>query len=228
MTPVSTDDRLAELEAKLDGVARQVDYLVGAWRDDARRRQQWDELRHDLAPVTSEAFDVLARELDEVRDFVSPSDLLRFGKRVLRDLPYLEALLDQVESLSDLGSDISPLGREILVAAMARLADLEQRGYFALGRGVLACADAAVATLTEDDLRAVGRATPGAIRAIKEMAPGLARALGETPAEAPGLLRLLWRLRRPAARQGLARALGVLESLGGASAGPAAGAPAVH
>ncbi|MBS1196090.1 MAG: hypothetical protein H6R33_810 [Actinobacteria bacterium] len=198
MTPVSTDDRLAELEAKLDGVARQVDYLVGAWRDDARRRQQWDELRHDLAPVTSEA------------------------------LPYLEALLDQVESLSDLGSDISPLGREILVAAMARLADLEQRGYFALGRGVLGCADAVVATLTEDDLRAVGRATPGAIRAIKEMAPGLARALGETPAEAPGLMRLLWRLRRPAARQGLARALGVLEALGGASTGPAAGAPAVH
>ena len=31
-------------------------------------------------------------------------------KRLLRDLPYLEALLDQVESLSALGADLVPSG----------------------------------------------------------------------------------------------------------------------
>ena len=34
------------------------------------------------------------------------------------------------------------------------------------------------------------------------------------PPPSQGLLRLAWRLRRPAARRGLARALGLLEALG--------------
>lgn len=230
MTTAVAEDRLAALEAKLDGLSHQVEFVAATLREQEARRGMWDELRRDLAPLTSEAVDHLTRELDDVRAFVQPSDLLRLLRRLLRDLPYLEALLDQVESLSQLGADLSPLGREVVVAAMRGLADLEERGYFAFVKGAKGLMDRVVASLGPDDLRALGDALPPAVEALKDLAaPDVVRLLPRVAAELrrplredPGLLRLLWRVRRPEARRGLARVLGLLEALGGdPAAGPA-------
>ena len=141
MATAVAEDRLAALEAKLDAVSQQLDFVAATLREQELRRGMWDELRHDLAPITAEAMERVAGELDEVRGFIAPDDLLRLVKRLLRDLPYLEALLDQVESLSSLGADLSPLSRDILVAAMARLDDFQQRGYFTFARGLIRVTD---------------------------------------------------------------------------------------
>ncbi len=111
MTTAVAEDRLTTLEAKLDAVSHQLDYVAAALREQEVRRGMWDELRHDLAPVTAEAMERVTQELDEVRGFIEPDAMLRLLKRLLRDLPYFEALLDQVESLSSLGADVAPLGR---------------------------------------------------------------------------------------------------------------------
>jgi len=235
MTTAVAEDRLAALEAKLDAVSHQLDFVAAALREQETRRGMWDELRHDLAPVTAEAMERVSRELDEVRGFIEPAGLLRLVKRLLRDLPYLEALLDQAESLSSLGAEVAPLSRDILRAAMARLDDLERRGYCAFARGLVHLADGVVAGLGEEDLKALGRSVPPLVQSVKELAdpsvigllPGLVRGLRETPAETPGLLRLAWRLRRPAARRGLARALGLIEALG-APTGALPQADALH
>src|SRR5512137_1593086 len=107
MTTAVAEDRLAALEAKLDAVSRQLDYVAAALREQEGRRTMWDDLRRDLAPVTAEALERVTQELDDVRGFIAPEDLWRFFKRLVRDLPNLEALLDQVESLSQLGSDVA-------------------------------------------------------------------------------------------------------------------------
>jgi hypothetical protein len=214
MATAVVEDRLAALETKLDAVSHQLDFVAATLREQELRRGMWDELRHDLAPITAEAMQRVAGEMDEVRGFIEPDDLLRMIKRLLRDLPYLEALLDQVESLSALGADLSPLSRDILTAAMARLDDFQQRGYFTFARGLIRVADQVVAVLGEDEWQALARGAPAAMRTAQAMVPGLVGALQAVPAEAPGLMRLLWRLRRPAARRGLARALAVLEALG--------------
>ena len=214
MTTAIAEDRLAALQAKLDAVSQQLDFVAAALREQQLRRGMWDELRRDLAPITAEAMERVAHELDDVRGFIAPEDLLRFAKRLFRDLPYLEALLDQVESLSSLAAELSPLGRDMLMAAMARLDDFQRRGYFAFARGALQVSDQVVAAIGEDDLTALAAGAPAAVAAVKV----LAYSLGRAPTEPPGLLRLMWRLRRPAARRGLARALAALEALGGTTA----------
>jgi hypothetical protein len=226
MSTAVDQERLASLEARLEAISHQLDFVVSSLRDQELRQGMWDELRRDLAPVTGELMERVSRELDDVRSFIEPPDLLRAGKRLLRDLPYLEALLDQVESLSALGGEISPLSREILVAAMARLADLEQRGYFAFARASLQIIDALVTSLGAEQLQAVRDGIPAAVAALTELSrPEALAVLGEaaaalsrTPAKGKGLFGLLWALRRPRARLGLARALAILEALG--SAGP--------
>jgi hypothetical protein len=217
-------------------VSHQLDYVGAALREQEVRRGAWDELRRDLAPVTAEAMERVSRELDEVRGSIQPDGLLRIVKRLLRDLPFLEALLNQVESLSALGADLSPLGREILAAAMAGLADLEGRGYFAFARGTKQVMDEVVASLSEDDLRALGESVAPAVEALKELAhpevmrllQGVALQLREAPGEDKSLLGLLWQMRRPQARRGLSRALGLLEALGDGNDGPPIAGPADH
>lgn len=222
MTTVVAEDRLGALEVKLDALSHQLDYVAASLREQEVRRGRWDELRRDLAPITGEALELVSRELDDVRAFVEPSGLLRMLKRVLRDLPFLEALLDQVESLSQLGADLSPLGREVLMAAMGSLAHLEERGYFAFVKGARGLMDELVAGLGEEDLRKLGGSVAPAVQALKELAhpevmhllQDVAVQLRRSPAEDKGLLHLLWQVRRPRARRGLARVLGLLEALG--------------
>lgn len=226
MTTAVAEDRLAAVEAKLDALSHQLDFVAASLREQEVRRGMWDELRRDLTPVTAEAVGWISRELDDVRAFVEPAGLLRMLKRVLRDLPYLEALLDQVESLSQLGADLSPLGREVLTAAMKGLADLESRGYFAFVRGAKPVLDQVVGALGPEDLRTLGESIPAAMQALKELArpevmhllQDVAVGLQTAPAEDKRLVRLLWQVRRPAARRGLARVLGLLEALGGSPA----------
>ncbi len=235
MTTVVAEDRLGALEAKLDALSHQLDYVAASLREQEVRRGRWDELRRELAPITGEALELVSRELDDVRAFVEPSGLLRMLKRVLRDLPFLEALLDQVESLSQLGADLSPLGREVLMAAMGSLAHLEERGYFAFVKGARGLMDELVAGLGEEDLRKLGESVAPAVQALKELAhpevmhllQDVAVQLRRPPAEDKGLLRLLWQMRRPRARRGLARALGLLEALGG-EPGEAPATPSAH
>lgn len=222
MTATVAEDRLAALEAKLDALAHHLNYVVASLREQELRRGMWDDLRRELAPLTGEAMEAISRELDDVRAFVEPSGLLRMLKRLLRDLPYLEALLDQVESLSQLGADLSPLGREILVAAMRGLAGLEERGYFAFARGAKRLLDQAVGSLGPEALEQLGEGIPAAMQALRELAhpelmgllPAVIAQLRRAPGEDRGLLRLLWQVRRPPARRGLARVIGLLEALG--------------
>jgi uncharacterized protein YjgD (DUF1641 family) len=214
MNPTATTDRLDAIEAKIDA-------LTALLEDQVERRKQWSELRTDLAPIAGELFEYASRELDEVRDFVEPADLFRLGKRLLRDLPYLEALLNQVESLQQLGADLTPLAREILVTLMARLDELESRSHFTFIRGVWNVLDRVVASFSEEDLDQLSDNVVLILSTVKEMTqPEImqllqraAREMRQTQGEEIGLFRLMWRMRRPQVRRGMSRVLGVIESL---------------
>ena len=216
-----TGDRLEALEAKIDLISDRVLLLTEAVELDRDRRRRWEDLSAELGPIASEAFEVVARELDEVRDFVEPADMLRFAKRLARDLPYLEALLDQVESMTGLAADVGPLSGAMFETLMGRLDDLEQRGYFAFARGLWAVSERVITSFSEDDLQQLGDNIVLILNTVKEMTqPEVMRMLQRTAAEVRsaeveeiGLLKMMWRMRSPAVRRGMSRMLKVLESL---------------
>ena len=93
-TSVTTDERLDILTA-------QVQVMADELRREREQRERWGELVQDMAPVTSEAFAAVSRELEDLSDDVTVEDLARFGRTMARALPTMEALLAQLESLSD-------------------------------------------------------------------------------------------------------------------------------
>ena len=64
---------------------------------------------HDVMPIVNDAFRLSVEQLEEVQEYVDLADLLRFLKRLLRNGPAFEKLLDQLESGMDLVQTVGPL-----------------------------------------------------------------------------------------------------------------------
>ncbi len=62
MATVTAD---ATLEAKLDALALQVVEIGAELREQRTRRESWDELRADLAPIAGSLVTNVTRELEE-------------------------------------------------------------------------------------------------------------------------------------------------------------------
>ena len=137
-----------------------------------------------------------------------------------------------------------PDGRRFLYLARAnsggdseiRLASLDERGYFDIGRSGLGVIDRVVTSFTEEDVEALGDNIVLILQTVREMTqPEVMQMLQRTfttvqneelvePTEPPGTLALLREMRQPEVRRGLSKALHMLRSLGEES--PVAGGAA--
>jgi uncharacterized protein YjgD (DUF1641 family) len=221
MTTVTTD-RIAELERKLDVMSVQMDLLVEELREQRLRRQQWDELRSDLAPIAGEAMTLASSELEAVQEWVQPEDMLRLVRRILRNTRNIEAGMERFESLMDFLDDAGPLTSEAVAKILTTLEDFEQRGYFEFADAAFGIVDQIVTTYSKDDVDALGDnivqmldivkdlTQPEMLAVAQRMLDALQRqqaAAELEPAEPPGLIALAGQMRDPEVRRGLARAL---------------------
>lgn len=221
MTTVSTD-RVAELERKIDVMSIQIDLLVEELREQRLRRQQWDELRSDLAPIAGEAMTLASNELEAIQEWVQPEDMLRLLRRILRNTNNIEDAIARFESLMDLLDDVGPLTSEAMAKILTTLEDFEQRGYFEFANAALGIADRVVTSYSKEDVEALGDniiqmldivkdlTQPEMLAAAQRMLDALQRqqaAAELEPAEPPGLIALAGQMRDPEVRRGLARAL---------------------
>ena len=221
MTTVSTD-RIAELERKLDAMSLQMDMLVEELREQRLRRQQWDELRADLAPIAGEAMILTSNELEAIQEWVQPEDMLRLLRRILRNTKNIEDGMARYESLMDFLDDAGPLTSEAVTKILTTLEDFERRGYFEFAGSALGIVDQIVTTYSSEDVEALGEnivqmldivkdvTQPEMLAVAQRMLDALQRqqaAAELEPAEPPGLIALAGQMRDPEVRRGLARAL---------------------
>lgn len=218
---LTIDPALAELNDKLDRLATQVTFLTEEAQRQKRRQQEWDELKHDLMPMANEGYLLLAEQLREVEQFAQLEDLLRLGKRLLRNTRNFEQMLDQLEGLMDLWQDAGPLSKDAFLSAMTQLAELEQKGYFVFLKGGLDIADRIVTSFSEEDVRQLGENIVLILQTVKEMTqPDIMMMLSNTAHvvkdEEPvntSLISIMRQLNDPAVRKGLVKTLQVLKSV---------------
>jgi len=221
MTTVSTD-RIAELEQKIDIMSAQMDLLVTELREQRLRRQQWDELRSDLAPIAGEAMILASNELEAIQEWVQPEDMLRLLRRILRNIKNIEDGMARYESLMDFLDDAGPLTSEAVTKTLTTLEDFEQRGYFEFARAGVGIVDNVVTAYSKEDVEALGDnivqmldivknlTQPEMLAVARRMLDAVQRqqaAAELEPTEPPGLMALARQVRDPEVRRGLARAL---------------------
>lgn len=115
-------EEIAALRADVARLTEAVDYLV-------RRQRALDELKEDLTPVATEAFQVLTVELARMDEDFSLDDLVELGRKLVRNTRNLSRALDQLDSVMDLVGDVGPLSTEVFHVAVSKLDQLERDGH---------------------------------------------------------------------------------------------------
>ncbi len=213
---------IAELNAKIDALTAQVAFLAEEARQQQRRRQEWDELRNDLTPVASDVYRLAVDQLDEIESYVQLEDVLRLGKRLMRNTRNMEQMLDQLESLNAMWLDISPLTQAAFLSLMTRLDEMERKGYFAFLQGGVGIFDRIVTSFTEEDVQQLGDNIVLILQTVKEMTqPQIMHMLSSTASvmreEEPmgdvSMMSILRQLNDPAVKRGLSKTLTVLKTV---------------
>lgn len=225
MDPDQTQS-LAQLNQKLDAMSVQMAALTGHIEEQRRRQREWDELKADLTPVAMDAYQVAVEQLSELEPHVQLEDVLALVKRLARNVRTLEGLLDQVESLSDLARDASPILNDAVLLSVQQLDAWERRGYFRLLKESQYVLDNIADHFGPDDVRQLGdnvvmilgtvkqMTQPEIMEMMQNLAGGLRRAESHPENIDTSLRSLLRQLRDPQTRRGLAIALGMLRAMG--------------
>jgi uncharacterized protein YjgD (DUF1641 family) len=228
-------DRVAELEHKLDAISGQLAVVAEELREQRLRREQWDELRADLAPIATEAMVLASRELEEVQDFVRPEDLLRLLRRILRNTNRIEASMEKYESLMEFLDDAGGLTNEAFAKLLALLEEYEQKGYFEFAGAAAGVVDRIVTGFSEEDVESLGDNVVLILQTVKEMTQpeimailyrmieAIQRQQAVIEAEAeepPGFFAIAKQMRDPEIRRGMSRALNTLKAVSDVDTGP--------
>ncbi len=141
------------LAERLDALDRKLDLVLTEVEEVRRIRREVEDLKDDLARIGKDAFSTAVAELDEVAPFVGTGDITALLKRVVRNTNNLNELLVQVESTRELLRDATPLARQVFSDGLAKLDELDRKGYFAMGREMGRALDNVVTHFSPDDAR---------------------------------------------------------------------------
>ena len=214
-----------ELAERIERMSLQLDIIVAETLAQQQAREKWVELSDTLVPVTRGAMDVATRELDDLSDEVTAEDLVRFARTAARSLPKLEALMAQLDSLSELLHTLNSLSGAAMGKVTDMLAVADDKGYFVFAREGSKIADRVVTEFSEEDVQALGDNVVTILTAVKEMTQpevmGLVQRTAlsvqdaeDTPMEPPSMFALLKSMRDPQTRRGLAKVMAMLHTVG--------------
>jgi len=224
-------EKLARIEARLDGVARveqQLQKFASPW-------ESASDLGRDLSYLTEPAVRRLTEELVEVESGFQLEDLFTMIKRLLPSLKYLSWSLEQMENLIDWWRDMEPLLKLGVPKLIDYLDELEQKGIFRINAAVLEMYGKIATHYDAEDIAAMGDGFVLMHGMIKKLSnPQMIRfleKLTDVPLEVnldevkpAGPLGLMWRLRSQECKEGLGVLVELTKALGKLKAGPPEGA----
>lgn len=165
MAPTET----AALAERLDALDRKLDRVLAEIDEVRRIRREVEELKDDLARVGKDLFQTAAGELEEVAPFVRTGDFAALLKRLIRNVNTMDELLVQLESAREFLTDAAPLGRQMFSDGLAKMDELDRKGYFAMARELQRGLDRVVANFTAEDVRLLGENLVTILQTVKNL-----------------------------------------------------------
>jgi uncharacterized protein YjgD (DUF1641 family) len=218
------DQVTLELTQKIDLLTAQVAYLTEQAQIAERSRQERAELIETMMPITKDGMRLATEQLDDVQEYLDPEDLVRLLKKIIRQGPRLELMVDQIDGVMDLLSVAGPISKEAVAKATVVFDDLDRKGYFGFAQSGMRMADNVVTSFTAEDANRLADNIVLILNTVKDMTqPEIMNFLrttllvAEKEVEKPvdtGYLSLMRQLNDQSVRRGLALTLRVLRVVG--------------
>jgi uncharacterized protein YjgD (DUF1641 family) len=160
MGTVLAEDRIAELDRKLDFIVEEIANLK-------RMRNSAEDLLTDLSLVGMSAMKdaVVAPGMSDLH----PGEIASLLKTTLANVRPLEAALQQLQSASDFIQDAQPIVRDLMNKAVKASDSLERKGYLNAARAGFRVSDAFVRSHTAEDWMQVEASGPQLIGFLREL-----------------------------------------------------------
>lgn len=95
-----------------------------------KAREGWEDLKHDIEPLTKQAFKILLKELGEVEAGFQLEDIFLLIKRFLRNIRNIAYALEQLETVIEMWHTAEPMLKSTMHQIIRYLGTLEQKGVF--------------------------------------------------------------------------------------------------
>jgi uncharacterized protein YjgD (DUF1641 family) len=226
-------ERLARIEAKLEGVARlekQVAVFADTW-------ENFHDLSRDMSLLMDPAVRRLTDELVEVESGFQLEDIFTLLKNLLPRLRYLSYTLEQLENLIDWWHDLEPVLKIAAPHLIDYLDHLEQKGIFRINRAMIDMYAKIAEHYTPEDIDAIGDgfvrmhgiikkfSEPQFIRFVEKFMD-IPTEVKLEEARPTGPIGIMFRLMNSECRQGLGVAVEMTKALGKLKNGGPAAEPA--
>ena len=218
------DESIAELNHKLDLLTSQIAYLTEQAQASERAREERSELMHSMMPIANDAMRIATEQFQEVEQYVDPRDLLRIAKKLVRAMPYIEVMLDQLDGMKDLLEIVMPMTTDIFHKVEGIMDTADKKGYFKFANGGMQIMDNIVTSFTEDEVKRLGDNVVLILRTVQQMTqPEVMNFLrntitiAEKEVDAPvdsSIRALVGQFRDPNVRRGLALSMRMLSTVG--------------
>jgi uncharacterized protein YjgD (DUF1641 family) len=160
MNTVLAEDRIAELDRKLDFIVEELASLK-------RLRESAEDLASDLSLVGKSAM------RDAVEAFgaadLRPGEIVGLFKAVLANAGLFERTIQQLQSATDLFEDAQPILRDGMLRMIQVAQALHENGYFEATAAGLRVGDALVQSHSAEDWRQVETSVPQLIGFLREL-----------------------------------------------------------
>ncbi|MCP4156492.1 MAG: hypothetical protein GY757_52750 [bacterium] len=117
------NDDIKQLNEKLDFLTGQVTGITS-------RVKAFDELKEDVALFSSDAFTEVVNFMAEVNGQFKRDDFLLFTRQLLRNVKNMSNMMAQLESISELMEDVSPLAKEMFYEVVEKFEQFEKANMF--------------------------------------------------------------------------------------------------
>jgi uncharacterized protein YjgD (DUF1641 family) len=160
MNTAVSEDRMAELDRKLDFIVEELAHLK-------RVRNSAEDLVADLNLVARDTMGGAVEALGSAA--LRPQEILHLVKTALINARMLESALQQLQSAADFVEDAKPIVRDLFGKAVAGSQSLQQKGYFEAANAGIRVTDALVRSHSVDDWRQVEASVPQLIGFLREL-----------------------------------------------------------
>ncbi|MDA3911596.1 MAG: hypothetical protein PF448_09590 [Bacteroidales bacterium] len=125
------------MQTQIDALNQKMDLVLEHIQDQKMRSMTMDDLVSDLSIVGKDVYDSSVHALDQQQIEISPDQLRDLALKFIRNIDTFNALMDTLESITDLIKDASPLVTEAIIDFSKELNKLNEKGVFDNSRALL-------------------------------------------------------------------------------------------
>lgn len=160
---------MENLQKQIEEINKKIDFIVEEIEHERRHRTEMEDLKEDLVRVGKDVYNTAIIELEEVHDNLKTGDILHLFKKLLRNINNLTKTFEQLENLRDFIDDFGPVSKELVFDFMAKLNELDKKGYFELMRDLSRVFDNTVAVLKKEDIKNLNESIPLMINTLRNI-----------------------------------------------------------